>query len=194
MIGQEAAQRIRLLRRIVAGLSAMMLLMFSSASTADWIFIKIDGVQGESTARGHEGEIIALNYSWGMSQSGSMHMGGGGGAGKVSVQDLAFTHYIDKASPVLMKYCASGKHIEEVTVVVERAVTDSPPVPYLIIKLSRVLVSSVSTGASAGGERPTENVTLNFAQFSVEYVPQKSDGTKEGSIRMGWNIAENIAT
>ena len=46
----------------------------------------------------HAEEIDVLAWSWGMSQSGSMHMGGGG-AGKVNVQDLSFTKYIDKSTP-----------------------------------------------------------------------------------------------
>ena len=33
-----------------------------------------------------------------MSQSGTTHMGSGGGAGKANFQDLSFTKYIDNAS------------------------------------------------------------------------------------------------
>ena len=48
-----------------------------------------------------------------MSQSGTTHTGSGGGAGKVNIQDLFVTKHLDKASPNLMLYCCSGKHIKE---------------------------------------------------------------------------------
>lgn len=52
-------------------------------------------------------------------------------------------------------------------------------------------MSAVSTGGSGGEDRLTENVTLNFAEFKVEYTPQKADGSGEAAIEAVWNIAEN---
>ena len=49
-----------------------------------------------------EGGIDLLAWSWGMSQSGSFHVGGGGGAGKANFQDISCTKWIDKGSPVLI--------------------------------------------------------------------------------------------
>src|SRR6185503_10736585 len=63
------------------------------------IFMKIAGLKGESVDKTHAGEIDVLAWSWGMSNSGSAHVGGGAGAGKVNVQDLSFTKYIDSSSP-----------------------------------------------------------------------------------------------
>lgn len=48
------------------------------------MFIKIDGIKGESTDDKHKDEIDVLSWSWGMSQSGTVHTTGGSGAGKVS--------------------------------------------------------------------------------------------------------------
>jgi type VI secretion system secreted protein Hcp len=39
-------------------------------------FLKLDGIPGESKDKAHKGEIDVLAWSWGMSQSGTMHMGG----------------------------------------------------------------------------------------------------------------------
>ena len=63
------------------------------------MFIKIDSLAGESKDSTHKGEIDVLAWSWGASNSGSAHVGGGAGAGKVNVGDLAFTHQYDVASP-----------------------------------------------------------------------------------------------
>ncbi len=125
-----------------------------------------------------------------MSQSGTTHSGPGGGAGKVNVQDLSFTHYVDKSSANLMKMCCNGKHFEEAILVVRKA--GEMPLEYMIITMKGGLISSVSTGGSGGEDRITENVTLNFSEFKTEYVPQMADGSGDASVIVGWNIAQNL--
>ena len=154
------------------------------------MFLKIDDIEGESVDDVHAGEIDVLSWSWGMSQSGSTHTGPGGGAGKVNVQDLSFTHYIDKSSANLMMLCCNGKHFEEATLVVRKA--GEMPLEYLILTMKGGLISSVSTGGSGGEDRLTENITLNFSEFKTEYVPQMADGSGDASIIIGWNIAKNV--
>lgn len=153
------------------------------------MFMKIDAVKGESIDAKHGGEIEVLAWSWGMSQSGTMHQGPGGGAGKVSIQDLSFTKYVDSASPHLMKACATGQHYKAATLVVRKA--GGTPLEYITIKMAEVLISSVSTGGSGGEDRLTENVTLNFAEVKFNYVPQDAKGGAGTAIPMGYDIASN---
>lgn len=152
--------------------------------------LKINGVDGESKISGHEGEIDVLAWSWGMSQAGTMHVGGGGGAGKVDVQDISLTKYVDKATPNLVKMCCNGKHFDEVLLTVRKAGGDV--VDYLTIKMTDALVTSVNTGGSAGEERLTENVTLNFAKYEMTYTPQEKTGAGGGGITVGWDIEANV--
>lgn len=153
------------------------------------IFIKIEGVDGESQDDVHGGEIDVLSWSWGMSNAGTSHMGGGGGAGKVNVQDLTFTKYVDKATPTLMLHCCNGKHIPEAKLVMRKAGED--PLEYLMVTMTDILVTSVSTGGSGAMDRLTETVSLNFAEVGVEYVPQTNTGAGDATVEMGWNIAKN---
>ncbi len=156
------------------------------------MFIKIGDIKGESQDSAHKDEIDVLAWTWGMSQSGSMHMGSGGGAGKVNVQDLSITKYVDKSSPNLMMACSSGKHYPEAKLVIRKAGGESQ-VEYMIITLKEVLISSLSTGGTNHDDRLTENVTLNFAQVLVDYQPQKADGSKDGGpVKYGWNIRQNV--
>ena len=157
------------------------------------MFLSLDKIKGESQDKAHKDEIDILAWSWGMSQSGTMHVGGGGGAGKANFQDISITKYVDKASTDLMKSCALGDHIEKGTLIVRKA--GSKPLEYIIIELKGILVTSVSTGGSGGEDRLTENVTLNFREFKVKYQPQKSDGSKDGGVlEHGFNIAQNSAS
>lgn len=153
------------------------------------MFIKIGDLKGESKDSVHGGEIDVLAWSWGMSNSGTAHTGGGSGAGKVNVQDISLTKYIDLASPDLMLACCNGKHIPEATLTVRKA--GETPLEYLKIKLTDVLVTAVSTGGSGGEDRLTENVTLNFAKVNVDYVEQTEKGTPGGKPKMGWDVAAN---
>ncbi|MGR4868951.1 Hcp family type VI secretion system effector [Variovorax sp. LARHSF232] len=153
------------------------------------MFLKIADIPGESADDKHKKEIDVLAWSWGMSQSGSAHMGGGAGSGKVSVQDLSFTKYIDSASHSLLLKCCTGEHIKEATLVVRKAGKD--PLEYIKITLNDLIISAVSTGGSGGEDRLTENVTLNFGKFKYEYTPQKPDGTGDAPKTAAWDIPAN---
>lgn len=154
------------------------------------MFLKIDDVKGESVDSKHKGTIDVLAWSWGMSQSGTTHVGGGGGAGKVAVQDISLTKYVDKSSPVLMLSCCNGKHFKEAVLTVRKA--GEKPLEYIKITMKEVIVANISTGGSGGEDRLTENLTLNFAEFKIEYVPQKPDGSGDAAVEAAWNIAENV--
>jgi len=153
-------------------------------------FMKIDDLKGDSLDAKHPGEIQVLSWSWGMSQSGSTHQGPGGGSGKVNVQDLSFTKYIDDATPNLLKFCCSGNHFKQALLSVRKA-GGKDAVDYLKITLKDIIISAVSTGGSGGEDRITEHVTLNFGKFDVTYTPQTATGTAGASKSVTWNIPGN---
>ncbi|RDI29499.1 MULTISPECIES: type VI secretion system tube protein Hcp [Pseudacidovorax] len=157
------------------------------------MFLKIEGepVKGESRDANHKEEIDILAWSWGMSQSGTMHQGGGGGAGKVNMQDISITKYVDSASHALILACCKGTHYDKMTLVVRKA--GDNPLEYIKITMEEVIIASVSTGGSGGEDRLTENVSLNFAKVKFEYDPQTQKGGGKGVKTAGWNIAENKA-
>jgi type VI secretion system secreted protein Hcp len=155
------------------------------------MFIKIEGAEGESKDKAHSGEIDVLAWNWGMTQSGSRHVGGGGGSGKVNVHDLTLVKYVDKATPNLMLFCCNGKHVPSALLTVRKA--GENPLEYLKIKMSDCLIAAVQGGAATADDRHTETVTLNFAKVEVDYTPQKEDGTGDSAKHMGWHIAENAS-
>ena len=154
------------------------------------MFIKVGDIEGESRDDKHPDEFDVLSWSWGMSQSGTFRQGGGGGAGKVSIQNLSFTKYIDKGTNELMLLCSNGGHIPEAKLTVRKAGTD--PLEYLIITMQKVMVTSVSTGGSAGEDQLTENITLDFTTVQVEYTPQMDDGSGGAMVSYAWNVEKNM--
>lgn len=153
------------------------------------MFLDIPPIKGESKDKAHKDKMDVLAWSWGMSNSGSAHIGGGAGAGKVNVQDLSITKYIDSASTDLMKSCCNGKHFDKATLIVRKA--GEKPLEYLTITMNEVLITSVSTGGSGGEDRLTENISLNFAKVKVVYKSQEKTGAGGAAPEMEWNIAEN---
>ena len=155
------------------------------------MFIKIGDLVGESKDSVHEKEIDVLAWSWGMSNAGNTHIGGGSGAGKVNVQDLSFTKWVDLTSGPLMQACAQGTHFETAKLTIRKA--GDTPLEYIIIDIEDIIVTSVSTGGSGGEDRLTENVTLNFAQAKLKYVEQLETGGAGGDSGFGYNMKKNEA-
>jgi type VI secretion system secreted protein Hcp len=154
-------------------------------SVADY-FLKIDGIDGESYDSKHAKDIEILSFSWGETNTGSHAAGGGGGSGKVSMQDMHFTMHANKASPKLMLACASGEHIKKAVLVCRKAGKDQQE--YFWIKMSDLIVSSYQTGGSGGSVNPTDQFSLNFSKIEFDYKEQKPDGTMGGANPTGWDV------
>ncbi|HEX4708317.1 MAG TPA: type VI secretion system tube protein Hcp [Candidatus Udaeobacter sp.] len=141
-------------------------------------FLKIDGIQGESKDDRHKDEIDIESFSWGETQSGTFAAGGGGGAGKVSMQDFHFTMSVNKASPALFLACAQGNHIKNAILTCRKGGREE----FMKVTMNDVLVSSFQMGG-AGGVVPTDQISLNFAMIEVEYKEQDATGKLVGSIK-----------
>jgi len=153
------------------------------------MFMKIDTVDGEAQDSKHKKQIDVLHWSWGINNTGSAHNGSGAGAGKVNVHDLTFTKWVDTATPALALACCSGKHFKDATLIIRKA--GDKPLEYIKIKMETVMITSVATGGSGGQDRLQENVALNFAKVSLDYVPQNDKGAAGTPIPMSWDIASN---
>jgi len=156
-------------------------------------FLKLDGIDGEvSASTGFEKWIEVMSFSWGESNAGTSASGGGGGAGKVSFQDLHFTTGLSKASPLLFLKCATGEHIATGQLVCRKAGGDASGANggsvFLKYELEDVIISSFQqAGAEQGDDRPAEDVSLNFTKIEFIYTPP--DGTSP--VEAGWDVRAN---
>jgi type VI secretion system secreted protein Hcp len=151
-------------------------------------FLKIDGFPGESKDSKHKDEIDVRSWSWGEQNAGTMGFGGGGGAGKVDMQDFHFVMGVNKATPKLILSCASGEHIKHAILTCRKAGKEQQE--FLVYTFSDILISSYQTGAD--NEIPTEQVSFNYSKMEVAYKEQKVDGTLGGAIKAGWDLKQNI--
>ena len=147
--------------------------------------IKFDGVEGEATHKDHKGEIEVLSWSWGVSNSSST-AGGGSGRGKANPGDMHMTHLYDKASPVLAKQCATGKHFKQVVLTSRKSGEGQKD--FLKVTMKEVFISSVQNAAGGDGG-VMENVSLSYKDIEFEYKPQDDKGGLGGAVKFGWNVA-----
>ncbi|SMG60074.1 Hcp family type VI secretion system effector [Paraburkholderia susongensis] len=151
------------------------------------IFVKINGISGESQDAIHKGEIQVISWHWKMAQLSSMMSGSGGGAGKATVNDLQFAHQIDRASPNLMRYCLTGRHIPEVILSVRKA--GGLPLDFLTITMGDVLITAVEPIVFDYNYH--EGVTLSFSRVKQEYKIQAQSGSSAGIVTASFDIKEN---
>ena len=151
------------------------------------IFAKLGDIKGESLDDKHKDEIELLSWSWGVANE-PRSTGSGSGVGKASFHDLSFTHKIDKASPLLLRGCATGQHLKDATIT--RRKSGKGQQEFLVIKMNDVIITSVAEGDESGGSQ-METVTLAFAKVDVEYRPQKSDGSLDAGIHFKYDINGN---
>jgi type VI secretion system secreted protein Hcp len=146
--------------------------------------IKIPDVPGEALHKDHKDEIEILSWTWGVNNAASLN-GGGSGKGKASGSDFNFVHKYDKASPVLAKRCADGKHFDSVVLTARKSGEGQKD--FMKVTMKEVFITSVQP-SSGGDGGIVENVTMSYGDIEFEYKPQDDKGTLGGPVKFGWNL------
>ena len=159
--------------------------------------LDVTGIPGESQDdnSAYNNKIEIDGYSFGASQSGVMQAGSGRTAGKVSVQDFAFTKHADISSPKLAQACATGDHIQQATLTCRRTgLTGGGLTPYLQVVFTDLIISSFQTSGSNGDAGlPAENISFNFAKIEYQYTPQDA-GASKGTLRAAYDLKTSVAS
>ncbi|UDQ82688.1 type VI secretion system tube protein Hcp [Erwinia rhapontici] len=102
---------------------------------------------------------------------------------------MYFDHRLDKASPNLLQYCLTGKHIPEVVLTVRKA--GGSPLEYLRVTLEEVIITRVESFGYDTMRSPREKVGLSFSRVKMDYVLQNAEGGMAGTVSMGYDIKAN---
>ena len=98
---------------------------------------------------------------------------------------------ISKASPLLMKACATGQHFPTATLTCRKA--GGSQVEFLKIKLADILVSSFQNGGLGQGsdikqdELPLDQLSLNFVKIDFLYTVDKTGETTQAAFDLREN-------
>jgi type VI secretion system secreted protein Hcp len=124
-----------------------------------------------------------------MSHQSLQAVGSGAATGRASFADLSFTHRLDKASPLLMKACATGEHFREAIITARKS--GGGQREFLIIKMNDVTITSVAPSGTADAAAAMESVSLQFAKVDLEYKAQNPDGSLQTGTRFAFDIGAN---
>ena len=155
------------------------------------IFLKLDGIEGESEKEGAKAWIEIFSFSNGASNPSSVAFGTGSGAGKVDLSSLSLQKQLDKSSPKLFLNCCSGTHIAKGQMIVREATGADTPQTFFQYDLTEVFIDSVSWGGSANGGKPSESVSISSKSLQVTYFPQDTTGKVGDKIVTGWDVSVN---
>src|SRR5579859_4373087 len=155
------------------------------------IFLKLDGIDGESEKDGHVKDIELFSYSLGASNPTSVSFGTGSGAGKVDISSLSMQTQVAMQTPKLFLFCCSGQHVAKGKLTVREAGGGDKPLEYFTLDMEECFIDSVSWGGAAGGGKPSESISMSFKKITVTYWPQKADGSLGDKIPVGWDVSVN---
>lgn len=155
---------------------------------ADSWFLKIDGIEGESTDERHRGEIDVLEWSWGVAQPNA-RPGSGAASGRPTFQDFEFVARISKASPTLFASCATGAHHRSAVLSGVHPGAQSQP-EFLRYELTDVLVTAVHHDDDQAAV-PTERFSLSYRRIQMTYRLPSPTGGPSAPIQAGFDLAQH---
>lgn len=159
-------------------------------------YVKIDGINGESTDGGHPQWVEIISFRHDVSQpagTATSRVGGRTGA-RVNIADFTWTQVMDIATPNLHKFCCNGQHVGNVMCELCEAAGDKHM--YFRWTFTNAIISSCKPSGVANEEvfaRPVMEVSINFDTIQWEYVPLAHAGAAAAGLIGGWNMAENVA-
>jgi type VI secretion system secreted protein Hcp len=151
-------------------------------------FLKLDAIQGESEAKGHENEIQIMSWSWGASQVSSVSGTGGSGAGKADLSDFNIMANFDKSTPKFFKSICAGTHIKTGTMSAIKSGADSKP--YLKVDFKELFVTSLQISGSS--EIPAVSISFSYNEIKIDYSTQNEQGNITSTGPVTWNTKTNV--
>lgn len=154
------------------------------------IYMKIDGIDGNVTAKGYEKWIEILGIEYGLGRSITSFEAGrhsNRGVNAPSFSEIRISKEVDETSPKLfmeaclgigkkinIHFCESGDNLQS----------------YLELELTDAMLSSYSlSGASGSNSGPKERFSLNFAKIQNRYKPYTKDGKPGTPISTGYDLS-----
>jgi type VI secretion system secreted protein Hcp len=144
------------------------------------VFLKLDGISGESADTWHAGEIELLSWQWGVSAAHPAP----DAEDSAPFTEINVTKVTDCASTELVKACLTRRVIPSARLTARQ----SSALDFIRVIMTDVYIGHVLFAQSGDGH-PTESVTLGFRAFSIEYIKAREDGSPGASYEMSYPLA-----
>jgi type VI secretion system secreted protein Hcp len=156
------------------------------------VYLRIDGIKGESADSAHQGWIEVATAQWGVRQpkSATASTGGGHTAERCEHSSLSISKLADLSSPLLMQNCSAGRTIPKAKLEFMRADGQGERVKYYEVELENVLIGSM-TQVVHEGDILYDSIGLKFSKVQWKYTQQKIGGGAGGNTAGGWDLSSN---
>ena len=157
-------------------------------------YLKLGDIKGESTDDGHKDWINLLSVS----QSITRPMGAGASGSTrhralATFGDVVCVKEVDASTPKLAEAIADGKNFDKVEIHLCTSSEGGKRIPYLIWELKKCRVTSYSvSGATEGGQVPTEQLSLNYEEIKQTYDKLDKQNKSKGKVEYNWKIEEGV--
>ena len=159
------------------------------------LYIKADGIEGESTDSSHKSWILADSASLPVFRSiPSGAVDQQRTKGETQLGDISVVRQLDKSSPKLFEAVASGKFNKKVTLEFTTQ-TGGKNETYLKMDLENVIFSGYSvSGNSSGDPMPSESVSMNATKITYTYTEfDNKTGSKKGNVEAVYEMGANAS-
>jgi type VI secretion system secreted protein Hcp len=151
------------------------------------MFMKIEGIPGESQDKFFRDSIVVQAWNWGASNPVPVTPRGAG-ATKPVIQNLTFIKSVDKTTPTLYLNMLQGKYLKTCILSCRKAGAKDK---FFEITMSDCLLNSALNDCKAGEENITETIGIQFSRINIEYTGTDASG-KKFSVKSGWDIVKNM--
>ncbi len=162
-----------------------------AATTGTSNYLKFSGIEATELPDNKlfKGYTAIESFSWGITVSGSSHVGGGGGGPQVNVSDFSWTQRVNSIVPDLMSRAMAGTGAD----FAEMRAGTATGVEYLRLRYEDVLLTGLMLN---GGDTGTWlDGSFSFSSFSITVTALKPDGTAGSTTTSsaindaGWDVA-----
>ena len=164
---------------------AMFAILLSTSLVSSAVFIKYDGVDGESADANHDKWIDVLSIDWGTTSSTD---------GDPGVSLVELHTQVGKATPKLFLACAEGSHVarEKLEICDGRGRNQEcyfranfEEITFLEQNLHLDTTEKRSSSRSRGRDRITESITFNFESVEMIYIDPSGVEHSSGPVSFG---------
>jgi type VI secretion system secreted protein Hcp len=149
-----------------------------SAATVG-VFLRIQGIEGESTDGGYEGWIDVDSFTYGVSRPA-------GSTAPANHRGFTLNKAVDKATPYLYLHCSSGRPLGEVVLEIVRTTADEISIQEY--QLHNATVTSINTSVGANATRASERLMLSYESITWTYLKvDPANGGVISEVTVQWN-------